>query len=42
MLRKLLSALLVAVAIATLTGAIPQLIENVAYACDPSDPSCQP
>jgi hypothetical protein len=33
MFRKILAALLIAAAIATATGAVPELIQNVAYAC---------
>jgi hypothetical protein len=33
MFRKILAALLIAVAIATATGVVPEIIQNVAYAC---------
>lgn len=37
---KILAALFVAVALVAAGTAVPGLVENVAYACQPSDPGC--
>ena len=38
-LRKIAAALILVAAFATVVGAVPGVLENVAYACD--DPGCQ-
>jgi len=40
MFRKILAAVLIVAAIAAASAAVPGLIDNVAYACSPGDPSC--
>ncbi len=40
MFRKILAAVLIVTAIAAASAAVPGLIDNVAYACEPNDPSC--
>ena len=37
MFRKILAAVLIAVALVAASAAVPGLIENVAYACDHPD-----
>ena len=40
MFRKILAAVLIAVALVAASTAVPGLIENVAYACSANDPGC--
>jgi len=40
MLRKIIAALFVAVALVAAGTAVPGLIDNVAYACDSDNPGC--
>ncbi len=40
MMRKLLAAALLVAAITVALGAVPGIADNLAFACDPSDPEC--
>ena len=40
MFRRILTAVLIAVALASASAAIPGLLENVAQACDKNNPGC--
>lgn len=40
MFRKLLTALFLACTLVAVAACVPGLLENVAAACDPSDPTC--
>lgn len=40
MFRKLFTAVLLAVALATAAASVPGLLENAAHACDLADPTC--
>ena len=40
MIRRILTAVLIAVALASASAALPGLLENVAQACSPGNPGC--
>ena len=41
MFRRILTAVLIAVALASASAAMPGLVENVAVACDGGDSGCK-
>lgn len=40
MFRKIVAAVLIVVAVACVSAAVPGLIDNVAHACPENDPLC--
>ena len=40
MIRRILTTVLIAVALASASAAVPGLLENVAAACDQDNPGC--